>query len=254
MIAEGQIRTDFGAADSLININMATLTANLNNEINTRTILSASLTTEIARAQAAEAQINTNLASLLVNMATLTANINNEINARTNLSANLVIEVNRAQAAEASINNTANLNNEINTRTILSASVTTEIARAQAAEAQINTNLASLLVNMATLTANINNEINARTNLSANLVIEVNRAQAAEASINNTVNTEITRAKMAETIITSATSSIPSGFAGTLEYWMDCNINQNEPIGSTPAAVNSGKSPLVLGFFFIVLG
>ena len=198
---------------------VSTLTANLAS-------LTTNLATEVQRANTAESILQTNLA--ITN-----TNLNNEISNRTSLSSSLIAEISRAQLAEATI--TTDINTESSRARLAEATITTvmntEISRAQLAEG--------------TITTAINTEIS--------------RAQFAEATIATAINTEISRAQTAEATITALISTNNAASSNTTstitsvgqEYWVDCNINTNEIIGTTLASVNQiGQVLSIIGVGF----
>lgn len=147
------------------------------------TTLGSNLSTEIARAKAAEAQ---NASDISKNASDITA----LSNSNTQLGNDLAAEVLRAKGAETNL---------AGAQTLLSNAIDDEAFRAKAAEAQ---NASDIAQNSSDITKN-----------ASDLAAEITRAKAAEATLTATanqlgsdINAETTRAKTAETALSNANS------------------------------------------------
>jgi len=166
------------------------LAAALGNDANFATTITNSITAtndaldvEEARAQAAEAQLASDLAA---ETARATAAESANANA-------IFDEAARAQSAEAGI--TSNLNAEI-TRAqaaegVLTADLAAEVARATAAEGVLTSDLADEVARAAA----------AESQIAADLTAEVNRAQTEEAALASAIASEANRALAAESLL-----------------------------------------------------
>ena len=215
-------RTVIGTSVANLTTNVAILSANLNTEIAARTALSSSLINEISRATLQENNLGTSIATTI-------ANLNNEITSRTSGDATLTINIatevtNRGAANNILITNvatvTANLNTVISTLTALTTTVTGEITRAFTAENVLSTNVATLTANLNTTASSItaitlsieNLTTNAATS-TANLINEIASRASLGVSLNNqvaTLSTNLNNEVVARTNQSATGCSSPS--------------------------------------------
>ncbi len=194
--------------------------------------LNTAISTEVTRAEGAEATLTTNLSSETTRAqgaeTTLTNNLSAEVTraqgAESTLTTNLASEVTRATDAEntlsASITSAgsalaAETTRAENAENALTSSIASEVGRAQAAETTLTNNLS----------AEVTRASNAENAISSSVTAEVSRAQAAEGGLQSSLSTvaanlssETTRAQTAEAALQTAIDSIQAAAVGAIVY------------------------------------
>lgn len=221
---------------------------------NSITATNAALDAEEARAQAAEAQLTSDLAAEVARAtAAETANANaisaeaaRATAAEAGITSNLNAEIARAQAAEATL--TSDLAAEVARATaaegVLTTDLAAEVARAQAAEGVLTSDLAAEVARAtaaeATLQANIDAEetraLAAEAALAADLAAEASRAQAAEAAVASDLAAETARATAAEAAV-AADLATETARATAAEAVLDGRVDNIEADLSTVRVV-----------------
>ena len=225
---------------------------------NSITATNAALDAEEARAQAAEAQLASDLAAEVARAtAAETANANaisaeaaRATAAEAGITSNLNAEIARAQAAEATL--TSDLAAEVAraqaAEAVLTSDLAAEVARAQAAEGVLTSDLAAEVARAtaaeATLQANIDAEearaLAAEAALAADLAAEASRAQAAEAAVASDLAAEEARALAAEAALQSALDAEAAAREAN-DQTLQSNINAEAARATAAEAVLDGR-------------
>ena len=246
---ENMLAANFGALTTNLSSTVATITANLANEVTSRINGDATLTTNLNaeitnRGDAIILETNRALAAemtLTTNVATVTANLNTEIATHAALSVSLQSEISRATLAEVGIN--SSVVSTFATLTANMGSVTTNLAT-------VTANLGTLMTNVATVTANLNTEVTARTALGTSVTSEVTRATASETALAVSI-ASVNSTWSGGANVACSNSASSSSTVGTPEYWMDNSVAANETIGMTIVTANlNGYVLKVLGVGF----